>query len=227
MNRLARGLVLSAWAGFFAWLRLSGEVTRYLGPRTYWVVTFGGAALAIAALAHLVTGWRTSWSIRKADVAAIVVLLVPILAVVLVPRAELGSLAASRKSTGGGLASVSSVIPEPDANREIQFIDLHYANESSSYANAMGIVEGMPIELTGFVTHPPESPEDGFALTRFYVSCCAADAIPYSVMVIEESDFSDDTWLNIAGNIQLVGDQFAVVASRVERIDAPKDPYLY
>ena len=38
-RRLARGLVLACWAGFFAWLHLSGEKTRYLGPRTYWVVT--------------------------------------------------------------------------------------------------------------------------------------------------------------------------------------------
>jgi uncharacterized repeat protein (TIGR03943 family) len=141
--------------------------------------------------------------------------------------AELGALAASNRTAAGGLASVSSVIPEPDSDRAIEFIDIHYANESASYASTMGIVEGLPIELVGFVTHPDEAAGGSFALTRFYVSCCAADAIPYSVIVDSGSDFPDDTWLKVSGNIREAGGRFLVSASRTDRIAAPSDPYLY
>lgn len=40
MNRAgsARMLVLALWSAFFAWLLITGEVCRYIGPKTRWVV---------------------------------------------------------------------------------------------------------------------------------------------------------------------------------------------
>ncbi len=51
--RLVRGLALLAWAGFFDWLWLSGRAGDYVGPRTAWVVPFGGIVLTITALLYL------------------------------------------------------------------------------------------------------------------------------------------------------------------------------
>ena len=47
MNRVgfARMVVLALWSAFFAWLLVSGEVYRYIGPRTRWVVVFGAVML--------------------------------------------------------------------------------------------------------------------------------------------------------------------------------------
>jgi putative membrane protein len=228
-RRLLRAVVLTVWAGFFIWLRLSGELTRYLGPRTYWVVTFGGAVLAAGALVHFATvrTARPSTPVRLGEGLGMLLLILPVLAVVMVPGADLGALAASRRNAATGIASVSAIIPEPDAEREVQFLDVHYANQSESYAAAMNIAEGLEIELTGFVTHPPDQENGTFALTRFYVSCCAADAIPYSVMVGGESDYPDDTWLKITGSLTQVGGRLVLSPEAVERVNKPKDPYLY
>ena len=38
-TRSLRLLVLWGWTLFLLWLWLTGEVLRYLGPRTQWVVT--------------------------------------------------------------------------------------------------------------------------------------------------------------------------------------------
>jgi uncharacterized repeat protein (TIGR03943 family) len=228
-RRLARAVVLSMWAGFFIWLRMSGEVTRYLGPRTYWVVTFGGAVLAAGALVHFgtVRTRRPTSPLKVREGLGMLLLILPVLAVVIVPGADLGALAASRRNAATGVASVSAIIPEPDTEREVQFLDIHYANQSEQYAGAMGIVEGLDVELTGFVTHPSELEGGTFALTRFYVSCCAADAIPYSVMVAGEPDYPDDTWLNVSGSLMRAGGRFVLSPESVERVEKPKDPYLY
>jgi len=225
-RRLLRAVALASWAGFFIWLRMTGEVTRYLGPRTYWVVTFGGAALAAGAIVHFATLKTTAASSRVGlrESLGMLVLVLPIVAVVMVPGADLGALAASRKNAASGVASVSGLVPEPDAEREVQFLDVHYANQSDSYAAAMGIAEGLEIELTGFVTHPAGA--ETFALTRFYVSCCAADAIPYSVTVVGESDYPDDTWLKVGGRVINRGGRFVLSPSDIERVTKPKDPYL-
>lgn len=228
-RRLLRAVVLSVWAGFFIWLRLTGEVTRYLGPRTYWVVTFGGLALAAGAVVHFATlkTTRPSSPVGLREGLGMLLLVLPVLTVVMVPGADLGALAASRRNAATGIASVSTIIPEPDSEREVQFLDIHYANQSESYAAAMGIVDGLELELTGFVTHPSGLERGTFALTRFYVSCCAADAIPYSVVVGGEADYPDDTWLKISGSVTDRDGRFVLTPSSIKGVGKPKDPYLY
>lgn len=227
-RRALRAVVLTAWTAFFAWLWFSGEMTRYLGPRTYWVVVFGAVSLGAAALAHLMTlrgnGPRR---VRRSDVSGAAILVLPLVAVLLVPDAQLGAQAASRKRSAGGFAA-ASLLPLPEPDGEISFIDIHYAAESSEYAASAGVVAGVEVELVGFVT--PSLQQSGqFSLTRFYVSCCAADAIPYSadITASEPLDHPEDTWLRVRGHLVEEEGHLLVEAADVKVVEAPRDPYLY
>lgn len=223
-----RGAVLAIWAGFFLWLALTGEVTRYLGPRTYWVVWFGTIVLALAALSHalsLRTGDREQ--IRRSDIAGAVLLMVPLIALIAVPSPDLGALAAARKSTGLSTFAASAPSAADAIPGKLDFAEIHYASESAEYAAAIGAREGTEVELLGFVTHPKRAPEGTFALTRFYISCCAADAIPYSVFIRSSDDHDDDVWLRVKGRLATIGQAFVVEPSTVAVVDAPKTPYLY
>ncbi len=223
-----RGAVLAVWAGFFLWLALSGEVTRYLGPRTYWVVWFGTAVLALAAFSHafsLRTGNKER--VRRSDVAGAVLLMVPLIALIAVPSPELGALAAGRKSTGLSTFAASAPSAANAIPGKLEFAEIHYASESAEYAAAIGAREGTEVELLGFVTHPKRAPEGTFALTRFYISCCAADAIPYSVFVRASDDYDDDVWLHVEGRLGMIGDRFVVEPNDIATTDEPKNPYLY
>lgn len=229
-RKLARGVVLACWAGFFAWLHLSGEKTRYLGPRTYWVVVFGGIVLGAAALAHFVTARRgPARRLEPRDLSGIGALLVPLLAVAAVPSAQLGALAASRKTAGSGASAVGAIAPPaPAAGDAVSFGEIHYASESPEYAAEAGIAEGMAIELTGFVTHPGDLPAGTLGLTRFQVSCCAADAVPYTVpLVLEPGAHEDDVWLRASGHLSLRDGEYVLDPEAVTVVDAPSDPYLY
>ena len=229
-RRLARGLVLASWAAFFAWLHLSGEKTRYLGPRTYWVVVFGTIVLGAAAAAHLVTARRgPKRTLEPRDALGIGALLVPLLAVAAVPSAQLGALAASRKTAGAGAGSVGAIAPPaPAAGDAISFAEVHYASESPEYAAEAGIAEGMAIELTGFVTHPGGLPAGTLGLTRFQVSCCAADAVPFTVPVATDpGGRADDVWLRATGHLKLEDGVYVLDPEELTVVDAPSDPYLY
>jgi len=231
-STLARAIVLTLWSGFFAYLWVSNEMVRFLGPRTYWVVPFGCITLGAAALAHFVAlrrdlkaGVRREDGMSRSDLIGIAALLVPIVAVIAVPQAELGALAVSRKVTGAGATSALLAPPAPDAGRPPNFIDVHYANDSDKYATALGIGEGTALELTGFVSDTNGPSE--FTLTRFYVSCCAADAVPYSVRVLGwETEHPDNTWLRVQGELESDGDQLKLVAGAIEEVDEPDSPYL-
>jgi putative membrane protein len=226
-GRLARALVFLVWATFFAYLWISGEVTRYLGPRTQWVVLFGTIVLAIAAIAHL-------FSLRRGHAARLtwgqglgyLLTILPIAVVIMAPDAELGALAASRKLSGTEIGKGQIVIPA-DRSGPVSFIDLYIASRSPEYAKSAGIEVGDAVDLIGFVTHGGQ--EDGFRLTRFYISCCAADAIPYwvSVTPADTAVFQDDTWLHVEGVIAQGPDGYFVTANDIEEVEEPDPPYLY
>ena len=225
-RRALRAAVLSCWSAFFAWLWLSGEMTRYLGPRTYWVVIFGAVSLGAAAIAHVVTlrSKEPSAPVASSDAVAALVLLIPLVAVLTVPDARLGAQAASRKASAGGLAA-ASLLPLPEPDGEISFIDLHYAMESAEYAASAGVTAGAEVELTGFVTY---SPSGRLQLTRFYVSCCAADAIPYSAALGGAAErWDEDVWLEVEGTVAGSGDGLQVEVTSAREVEPPDDPYLY
>lgn len=221
--RTLRAAVLFVWGGFFIYLWVSGEQVRYIGPRTSWIVPIGSIILGAAALAHLPFLRGGAQPLRRSDLLGFVVTIVPILLTVIAPAPELGSLAVGKKMTGGGLASALAFAPT-DRQGPPSFIDIHYAGLSEEYALSSGIAEGTEVELTGFVSG---STTDGFRLTRFYVSCCAADAVPYSVEVISsENKPADDTWLEVAGALIATDEGFAIAVDESRVIDPPGDPYL-
>jgi putative membrane protein len=229
--RAGRAVILSAWAIFFAWLYLSGEMTRYLGPRTYWVVPFGAIGLGLAAGAHLATlRTRRSRQLSWGRVGGLILFLLPMLAVLAVPRPDLGALAASRKSQAGGIAA-GVAQPEPVAGTDIRFLEISYSEESEEYANVVGAVDGKEVKLLGFVSDDDNGPEGTIGLARFYVSCCAADAIPYTVSIDTSEagagNYERDAWLDVSGALERRGEDLVVVAESIERTEEPDDPYLY
>ena len=94
--RNARLVVLAAWSVCLIWLWASGEVMRYLGPRTAWVVSFGAVALSAATILYARAGAGTPDARRPltiGEAAGLAALLVPVLIAFLMAHAALGSLA--------------------------------------------------------------------------------------------------------------------------------------
>ena len=223
--RPLRALVLLAWSAAFVWLLASGEVYRYIGPRTYWVVVFGAIALGLVTLSHVVRPGATGRADRS-DLITFGLLLLPLLVVVAVPRPSLGSLAASKKLSGG---SITTGLARPmSAGGDIGIVEIEYASESEEYASSLGIVEGLEVELTGFVDRKNDLPAGHFALTRFSIYCCAADVVPHSVVVdgSELQSYDDDQWLTLAGRLSRGDDGFVLVAEWAKAIPEPRNPYI-
>jgi len=226
-----KSVVLVAWAGFFAWLLLSGEVYRYIGPRTYWVVIFGVVCLAAVSIANVVlvmTGDRSRPTPRQ--MIGFFGILVPIVLVLLIPKPSLGSLAASRK-VSGGIVSAAVRPPAADPTAEVSFQEIAYASESVEYAAALGLADGYPVELTGFVSGVTAGlPDDVLALTRFSIFCCAADAVPYTVAVRPPEgaagSYPRDTWLNVEGALVLDGRTWVLEAEQIQEVSEPANPYI-
>jgi uncharacterized membrane protein YcgQ (UPF0703/DUF1980 family) len=68
-----------------------------------------------------------------------------------------------------------------------------------------------------------------FTLSRFYITCCVADAVPVGVRVVAAGprpEVRRDAWLNVTGVLVRGDREWNVRALRIERIKPPADPYL-
>ena len=224
--KVATLFVIASWAGFFAYLWLTGNVTRYLGPRTQWVVVFGAVVLVGLTVSQSLGLRLSRSSLSAGELAGLIITLLPIVVLIAVPSASLGSVAAAKKAVGP--TSTLSSAPHPSGpTGPPSFIDIHYASHSAAYAARAGIAAGDPVRLVGFVTHKQHT--GSFSLTRFYVYCCLADAVPYSVDVVAPSgtDFKDNTWLQVRGQLARSSGELMVRASSAKKVQQPNPPYLY
>jgi uncharacterized repeat protein (TIGR03943 family) len=97
---------------------------------------------------------------------------------------------------------------------------------------------GQKVKIQGFAVHPDNLPEQYFLLTRFVITCCAADAYPVSLPIKlsegNRNNYKVDQWFEVEG--QMITETLAeskrqaVVQSNsslIRPIEQPKKPYDY
>lgn len=120
-------------------------------------------------------------------------LVLPVLVLVSVAPTALGASAADR---------VDAYVPTEDASRYEPLADTSEPLEMRVFEfleravwDPDRSVEDRVIRLEGLVVNDPGVP-DGFKLTRFMVSCCAADGIPLQVTLHDTgAALENDTWV--------------------------------
>jgi putative membrane protein len=228
--RTIRAIGLVAWGALFGWLWLSGESVRYLGPRTQWVVPVGAIGLTLAAVAYLrATRDVPSAGAPPLELAGLVALVVPILAAATLAHAQLGSLAASNKLSSRGIDPAALArLASKDAHA-IGFLQLNAAGRDVGLSRELGLAPGTPVRLVGFVSSEPHGGRP-FELSRFYITCCVADAVPVGVHVargaVRRLEVKRDDWLEVTGELAHGRREWIIRALRVQHVDAPSNPYL-
>jgi uncharacterized repeat protein (TIGR03943 family) len=220
--------LLLLWAGFMAWLIISGEVYQFIGPRTLWVVLFGAVALTLAGFSQVALINSSQRRVSAKELGGLAAFLAPVVVLVVIPGAGLGSQAAARKASGGQVSAAGRFAPMPRPGVEVSFPEIAYASNSEANAARVGIADGYPVKLVGFVGQSEEIPDGGFVLTRFATFCCAADAIPYSVTVDAPTpeDYPEDTWLAVSGSLVWQNGELVLLAEDIEEVEEPKNPYI-
>jgi uncharacterized repeat protein (TIGR03943 family) len=73
--------------------------------------------------------------------------------------------------------------------------------------------------------------EGKFTLIRFLITCCAADATPLGIEIEykEETgkELKNEEWVKVKGKAKVENGKVKIYAEGIEKINPPKDPYLY
>jgi uncharacterized repeat protein (TIGR03943 family) len=229
---LAFGLVLFqlAWFGQFQW---------YVKSNLRWPLFATAALLVVLGLTCLFTPDDESGDEHHSGHGPRIgmLLLLPLVMFLVVQPAPLGAFAAARgvENRVPDVVSADAYPALPEARDGA--VDIRLSDLLSRIAHEPNTpVRTTPVRLTGFVT-PDENVADGFRLTRFAISCCAADAVPMQVVVRGVADVPPaDTWIEVVA----VWSGEVVEAERtwqgglpvmdprsIRTIDGPSAPYEY
>jgi uncharacterized repeat protein (TIGR03943 family) len=226
-SRLAGAAVLAAWAVLFWFLLLSGRDALYLSTRTAWVVPVGAVLLTGASVGRLASArTRTPAPMTLREAWALAFMVVPVVLVLALPPATLGSFSAGKRA---GFASAGIATSPGDAGTgAISLIDVAAAQTTKEGETALAGRAGENVDLVGFVVRYADTPADELLLTRYIVTCCVADATVAQVRVVnvQPGAFSANEWVDVKGAIYPLGREIIVNASSVVAVPRPEHPYL-
>jgi uncharacterized repeat protein (TIGR03943 family) len=229
-TRTARVGALAAWSAFFFAIWLGGDAGRYLGARTLWVVPFGAFATGAGALAVLLRPSENA-PLGRSELYGLLALVTPILAVLAFPHAELGAAAAERRApdpaTVVRMAKHNPVKKPADNSTGMTAISYTHIMAANIHPKDSGVNPGMRVRLIGFAMRRPGTPAGLFEVSRFYIACCIADAIPLYVTVDPPGAVPPtDQWVVVDGPLARRNGVLIVQADRVTKIPPPARPYL-
>ena len=134
-QRVMGTVVLLAWSTLFWFLIITERTSLYLSSRTDWIVPVGAVITTVGGIARLLTvRSNDARPLTDRDTLSMIVLILPIVVVLALPPATLGSFAASRRSTlsGGYVTSVEDIV-----NGELTLADVGGALRSGESMRAL------------------------------------------------------------------------------------------
>jgi uncharacterized repeat protein (TIGR03943 family) len=161
------------------------------------------------------------------------IMLIPLLIGVLIPAKPLDASAVSAKGITTSSALISSQSSsqlfetESEQRNVLDWVKLFFFEED------LNPFIGQQASVVGFVYRDPSLPQGQFLVSRFILSCCAADG--YAVGMIVDSpqadSFEEDTWIKVSGTMDVVsfnGSASPLIhAETIEVVPQPEQPYLY
>lgn len=244
-NRLIRsfqGLILLSLCLFFAYKAVNGQLTWYINARFIPLTLFGIIFLAILAQTLFAEVRRS----RQQDgnehdhhhehnhnSVGLWIMLIPLAIGILIPARPLDSSAFDSKglNTNAPLVSDDSSATlfetESEERNILDWLKLFNYNDDVTQFT------GQTASVIGFVYFDETLGENQFYVSRFVVSCCAADgfAIAMPVQWNNLSSLEQDAWVQVKGTIETtVIDERnipLIVAESIQPVSIPEQPYLF
>ncbi len=164
----------------------------------------------------------------------LLLVVLPVILGLLIPPKPLGAAAMSnREISFGSVTSATApksnqIISRPAGDKNVLdwLIDFRLSQDPAAFAD-------QEAKVIGFVYRDDRFGEDKFMVSRFVISCCAADGAPLGLVTQwpETGSLTNDAWVEVKGRFQageFDGEQMPIlVAETVTLTDVPDQPYLY
>lgn len=233
-----------AWGGLLLKFYFTNQINTLLHPDYVWLTI---AAAGVLLLLGGLKGWSlvmrrsnqpTNAAVQHANRlrpswGSALLLLIALLGLGFTPRPFTSQVALER----GVTETLTMTRSQPqsfrgtDAPTEKSLVD--WVRTLSVYPEPDAYT-GKPAKVDGFVLYRPDLPDNYLMLSRFVITCCAADAYPIGLPVKlnqSRSQYPADQWFRVEGKMiteTLAGQrQLVIQAESLSAIPEPKNPYDY
>lgn len=238
-------LAIAAWGILFLQYWLSGRLYLLIHPNYMGLAVAAGVGLLVISGFRAATLWQRSRRHQPSVVAAqhltlfppgwssTILLATAILGLVITPRAFASQTAIQRGVTD--TMTMTRVKPQAfrASNKSEDKSIIDWVRTLTLYPEPDAYT-GQKVKVQGFVIHSPDFPEQYLLISRFVITCCAADVYPVSLPVKltqSRNAYKPDAWLEVEGQMvteTLAGKrQLAIAATNLKPIPEPKNPYDY
>lgn len=228
--------------GLFLFSRiLNGTLLFYINERFFWLSVLAAVGLILVGVSYRYRADHdhhepdhAGYSHGRLSWAGLLLIASPIVLGLVIPPKPLGAAAMTNRDislellTSAAAPEGGIILSKPKTEKNILDWIVEFRQTSDPAALA-----GEEVKLVGFVYRDERFGEDSFMVSRFVVSCCAADAAPIGLVVHwpDSPTLADDQWVEVVGVLEpgeFEGEQLPLVkAASVTPTDVPNQPYLY
>lgn len=234
-----KATILIAMGLFLCSRILSGKLFFYINERFFWLTVFAALGLVLVGVSYR---FRSSHDHSdhsghqhgRLNWLGLLLIASPIILGLAVPPRPLGAAAMTNRDvsmeslTSAAAPEGSTILTKPKGEKNILdwIVEFRQTLDPSTLA-------GQEVKVVGFVYRDERFTEEKFMVSRFVLSCCAADAAPLGLIVNwpDSSALEDDQWVEVTGVLQpgdFEGEVMPIVdAVSVIPTDIPNQPYLY
>jgi uncharacterized repeat protein (TIGR03943 family) len=234
--------------GLFLYSRIyNGSLLYYISERFAWLTLFAAIGFIIVGASYRYRAAQThqhDHEDHQHDHAdhqhgnfgwgALLLVALPVILGLLIPPKPLGAAAMSNREISVGSVNsatapkTTQIISRPTTEKNVLdwLIDFRLAQDPAAFAD-------QEAKVIGFVYRDERFGAEQFMVSRFVLSCCAADAAPLGLVVKwpETNRLSSDQWVEVSGRLQpgeFDGESMPIlIAEKVSPTDVPDQPYLY
>ena len=234
---LAKSLGGIAACGYVLLLACRGQLGFYIHPRYHLFATIlstiGIAFLVIDIVLQLKSGVFAHhrfkfYHVKFASCLSVLILLAGYL---LPPKPLSPSSVTQRENSIATSQTNYCNIPKPKEGETS--ISINRWRSAFNSCQKLSYFDNTSITITGFVSSGTlqNYGYDYFELSRYVISCCAADSIPMKILVEKTpaNSYRDGTWLTVKGKLmqKIINGkaEYVITESTATAISQPEDPY--
>lgn len=250
--RLTQAVLMTALGLLLAEKLWTGDIFYYINERFFPLILFGAIAsltLAVGAFwlwqregAHTHTHGHAHGHDdhdhphlpARFPVWSVWWVAVPVVLSLIVPSRPLGASAIDNRGlnlsgplTVGRNGAVATLQIAPADRNILDWIRaFNYSADPAEFTD-------QPADVIGFVYKDPRLPAGQFLVSRFTVTCCAADAAAVALLVAwpDTANLPENAWVRVRGPVRVA--EFngrptpLIAAASLEQVEQPAHPYMY
>jgi putative membrane protein len=237
-DALIKSFLLLGYVAFLSWLLGTHDIQLYINPRFNRLTESTINVLLLMLLGQLtriIYREESSSNQPKMYWTVYIPFILSLLLAAFLPSSPLDAKLIHMKGLNTSVLqaapeAISSTLQQSD---HIEINNQNYTNVVSELMLHPQLYAGKELAMEGFVYTDSTFSSGQFALVRYIIFCCSADAIPYSILCQNntQQSFPVGTWLTVHGTILV--DEYRqktvplISINTAELIDQPASPYIY